>query len=52
MNFKPVPKGNSGLSWTHLRLKHANLRSAVQEKIQIKDHAENERTLSTIMSKK
>lgn len=52
MNFKPVQKVNSGLTWTHLRLKHANLCSAVQEKSQIKDHAENERTVFTLISKK
>ena len=29
---KPVQKVNSGLSWTHFRLKHTNLCSVVQEK--------------------
>lgn len=51
-HFKPVQKVKSGLSWTHLRLKYANLCSAMQEKSQIRQHLENERTISIVISKK
>lgn len=50
-HFKPVHKVKSSFSWTHLRLKHGNLCSAVQEKSQIRHHLESERAISTVISK-